>query len=135
MASMRKAKQITPSQRIRKALLYFSIVSVTCGWLASPALAHDFWIEPDQFTPQAGSRIDVRLREGMELKGNTLPYIEDWIQDFSAVTNGGRASVSSLKTSAYRSRNSPTVIRLSAAISFPTFSSMCLSWIRGLVDR
>jgi uncharacterized GH25 family protein len=97
MASMRKAKQITPSRWIRKTLLYFSIVSVTCGWLAPTALAHDFWIEPDQFTPAAGSRVDVYLREGMGLKGNTLPYIEDWIQDFSEVTRGGRASVHSLQ--------------------------------------
>jgi hypothetical protein len=63
---------------------------------AEPALCHDFWIEPDQFTPDPGQTLDIRLREGVDFKGNTLPFIPDWFKDFSKVTSAGRSPVESI---------------------------------------
>lgn len=59
--------------------------------------AHDFWVEPDAFRPFAGAQIEVRLREGVGFKGNTLPYISEWFQDFSATSATGREPVISLQ--------------------------------------
>ena len=60
---------------------------------AIPSLAHDFWLEPDTFVPEKGSVVAVSLREGVDFKGNTLPYIEQWFSDFSVVTASGRSAV------------------------------------------
>jgi uncharacterized GH25 family protein len=63
---------------------------------AHPARAHDFWIEPDNFSPAPGTEVAVSLREGMEFKGNSLPYVNDWFSDFSKVDAGGRTDVISV---------------------------------------
>jgi hypothetical protein len=63
---------------------------------AEPAFCHDFWIESDQFTPDPGQTLDIRLREGVNFKGNTLPFIPDWFKDFSKVTSAGRSPVESI---------------------------------------
>jgi uncharacterized GH25 family protein len=65
--------------------------------LARPAAAHDFWVEPAVFQPEVGTPVDVRLREGVGFKGSTLPYINEWFQDFSKVTAAGREDVLSLQ--------------------------------------
>jgi len=41
--------------------------------IASPAAAHDFWIEPSTFHPAAGERITAALRVGMKLLGDPVP--------------------------------------------------------------
>jgi hypothetical protein len=63
---------------------------------ANPAFCHDFWIEPDLFTPAPGQTLDISLREGVDFKGNTLPFIPDWFKDFSNVTSAGRSPVESV---------------------------------------
>lgn len=65
--------------------------------LVAPAMAHDFWVEPEEFQPDVGDSIDIRLREGVGFKGSTLPYINAWFQDFSKVTSFGREDVVSLQ--------------------------------------
>jgi len=59
--------------------------------------AHDFWLEPSDFSAVADSEITVSLREGVDFKGNTLPYITAWFQDFSQTTAAGRSDVLSLQ--------------------------------------
>jgi uncharacterized GH25 family protein len=58
--------------------------------------AHDFWVEPNNFRPESAADIEVSLRQGVAFKGDTLPYISDWFDDFSQVTNEGRVPVSSV---------------------------------------
>jgi uncharacterized GH25 family protein len=75
------------------------IVACFCWALilaTQPARAHDFWIEPDNFSPDPGAAVAVSLREGMEFKGNSLPYVNDWFSDFSKVDAGGRTDVISI---------------------------------------
>jgi uncharacterized GH25 family protein len=73
---------------------------VSLIWLlaivAQPLRAHDFWIEPNDFSPDPGTEVAVSLREGMEFKGNSLPYVNDWFNDFSKVDAGGRTDVISV---------------------------------------
>jgi len=39
----------------------------------APLSAHDMWIEPATFAPQAGQIVAVRLRVGQDLMGDPLP--------------------------------------------------------------
>ena len=38
------------------------------------ALAHDFWVEPDTFRPQAGAKVSLRLYVGNEFKGDATVF-------------------------------------------------------------
>ena len=90
------------SQRIRKEIYPLSLKNaliISIGltvFVAEAGLCHDFWIEPGSFMPQPGETVDVRLREGVNLKGNTLPFIPEWFTDFSTVSNIGRTPVESI---------------------------------------
>ena len=55
--------------------------------------AHDFWIEPDGFRTVPGAPVNISLREGVGFKGNTLPYITQWFNDFSITSQNGRSPV------------------------------------------
>ena len=50
--------------------------------LASPALAHDFWIEPSSFRPAAGERVTAALRVGQKLQGEAVPRIPPLVDRF-----------------------------------------------------
>ena len=78
---------------MNKALL---ISAFTALFFAKTAQCHDFWIEPSRFQPEPGESVDIRLREGVDFKGNTLPFIPEWFKDFSQVDAAGRAPVESL---------------------------------------
>ena len=73
------------------------IAALTLYFILAPALAHDFWIEPDEFTPVAEQVVAVSLREGVGFKGNTLPYIKTWFADFSITDSTGRHNVESIQ--------------------------------------
>ena len=61
--------------------------------LSLPALTHDFWIEPLDFSPEVGARVDVSLRVGMDFSGDTVPYIPDWFSDYRVVDARGARPV------------------------------------------
>ena len=65
--------------------------------ITSPSFcgAHDFWIEPDQLQISKSKQVNVTLREGVGLKGNTLPYITEWFFDFSLTDSEGKHPVQS----------------------------------------
>jgi len=50
-------------------------------------LAHDFWIEPASYLPQAGQILSVRLRVGQELLGDPVPRDPALLKQF-VVTDG-----------------------------------------------
>jgi uncharacterized GH25 family protein len=61
--------------------------------VATPALAHDFWIEPSTFHPAAGARITAALRVGMHLLGDPVPRISELIEKFFIRGNGDERPV------------------------------------------
>jgi len=73
------------------------VAALTLFFILAPAFAHDFWIEPDEFTPVAEQVVSVSLREGVDFKGNTLPYIKTWFADFSITDSTGRNNVESIQ--------------------------------------
>src|SRR5690242_20320158 len=58
--------------------------------LAAPVAAHDLWIEPATFSPEAGQILPVRLRVGQGLLGDPVPRMTSLIRDFIVEDAGGR---------------------------------------------
>jgi uncharacterized GH25 family protein len=71
-----------------------------CGWvfailiLTSASLAaHDMWIEPTAFVPDAGKIIGLKLRVGQDLLGDPIPRDPALIEQFITVDSTGRKPV------------------------------------------
>ena len=70
------------------------------GWLLAalvlstvPLAAHDLWIEPTAFLPDAGKIIGLRLRVGQDFLGDPVPYNSALINQFIGVDSTGRKPV------------------------------------------
>jgi uncharacterized GH25 family protein len=61
--------------------------------LATAARAHDFWIEPGHFIIDGPAPVTVTLLVGEHFKGESVPYIDDWIDRFEVVDGAGRRTV------------------------------------------
>lgn len=68
------------------------IVWVLALVLAGAAQAHDFWLEPSTFTPEAEA-VRVRLRVGEGFRGDALPRNPAWLRRFSALGRQGERPV------------------------------------------
>jgi len=60
------------------------------------ARAHDFWIEPDLFRAETGQRIDIALRIGENLSGDSLPFVPQWFVDYRIITPDGPRPVDAI---------------------------------------
>ncbi len=60
---------------------------------ALPLQAHEFWIEPEDYTVEAGDILSATLRNGEEFAGSTISYIPARFQRFEIVTDGGAQPV------------------------------------------
>ena len=70
---------------------YFPLV---LALLASPSLqAHDFWIEPSRFVLNSLEPVAVTLRVGERFNGESVPYIDDWIDRFEIHDGEGDRSI------------------------------------------
>lgn len=78
------------------ALRLNSLLACTALFACNTGSAHDFWVEPDSFRPAPEASVDLRLREGVDFKGNTLPYIPEWFSDFSRTSTTGREAIESI---------------------------------------
>lgn len=69
-----------------------ALLSMIPGAMLQPAIvvAHDFWIEPDRFHGDSGDAVLLTLRQGVGLKGDSLPYITEFFVDFSRTDATGR---------------------------------------------
>jgi uncharacterized GH25 family protein len=69
-------------------------VLLTMLLLSSAALsAHDMWIEPTAFRPDAGKIIGLKLRVGQDLLGDPIPRDPALIDQFISVDSTGRKPV------------------------------------------
>lgn len=60
---------------------------------ASPVAAHEFWIEPHDFTIAQDGRIQADLRVGQDFKGDAFPYIPSRFAAFRRHDRLGEADV------------------------------------------
>jgi hypothetical protein len=56
-------------------------------------VAHDMWIEPTAFAPDAGKIIGVRLRVGQDMLGDPLPRDSGLIDRFVMIDGSGERPV------------------------------------------
>ena len=61
--------------------------------LATPLIAHDFWLEPSTFSARPGEEVSLTLRVGEHLQGDTLPYIDDWFSDYRVLNDDGERPI------------------------------------------
>lgn len=54
------------------------------------ASAHEFWLEASNYRPKVGAKIELRTRNGMNYKGNSLPFVSGWFHKFQII-EGGKA--------------------------------------------
>jgi len=60
---------------------------------ASPAAAHEFWIEPHDFSIEADTKIQADLRVGQDFKGDTFPFIPSRFAAFKRYDRLGEKDV------------------------------------------
>jgi uncharacterized GH25 family protein len=69
------------------------IVAVAITLSGAPLLAHDMWIEPMTFSPDAGEIVGVKLRVGQDFLGDPLPRDPALINQFVVEDPEGRKPV------------------------------------------
>jgi uncharacterized GH25 family protein len=60
---------------------------------AARLLAHDFWIEPASFQPQAGQVVGLALKVGQDFRGDPVPRNPELIEKFVMVSRAGEKPV------------------------------------------
>lgn len=60
---------------------------------AVPAAAHDFWIAPSTFKPAPGAAVSVRLRVGMQFKGDPVPRLKPLLVRFAMLDGTGEHAI------------------------------------------
>ena len=76
-----------------RAILRLFAVLATAALSFTPLLAHDMWIEPSTFAPQAGEIVALKLRVGQDLLGDPLPRDSSLINQFIFEDAEGRKPV------------------------------------------
>ncbi|MBE0627346.1 MAG: DUF4198 domain-containing protein [Burkholderiales bacterium] len=59
----------------------------------SSSHAHDFWIDPSEYRPHPGQTVNIFLRVGQNLSGDSVPYIPNWFSDYRIVGPKGAKPV------------------------------------------
>ena len=70
-------------------IVFVAALALTAG----PAAAHDMWIEPSIFLPDAGEILSIRLRVGQGLIGDPIPRDPQLVRDFVVDEAGTRKPV------------------------------------------
>lgn len=68
----------------------------TCIVVHHPVDAHEFWLEPTDYSPKTGATIAVSIKNGQFFKGNSLPFIRAWFSRFVIEDSRGVRSVESV---------------------------------------
>lgn len=83
---------MTHSPRIAKHFAGF-IMLAGGALTTAPAAAHEFWLEPHDYSVAVGADIEADLRNGEAFKGGKYPYIDEAFTTFSVVTREGARPV------------------------------------------
>ncbi|KGF68955.1 hypothetical protein LL06_13530 [Hoeflea sp. BAL378] len=72
----------------------FAILGLMLAWdQVTPAAAHEFWIEPQDFSVAAGEEISADIRIGQDFKGDAFPYIPSRFAAFRRHDRDGETDV------------------------------------------
>ena len=67
------------------------IFVLTCA--ATLAHGHEFWLQPDVYRANPGTEVNVSVYVGQNYRGDSLPYIPDWVERFEARSNSTAENV------------------------------------------
>jgi uncharacterized GH25 family protein len=65
-------------------------------FLAGPAGAHEFWLEPDDYNPKVGQKIPLNIRVGQFFDGEALLYLTDTFFNFTKFEGGKKQAIKGL---------------------------------------
>ena len=79
-----------PNASIRsfRSILLVALCLATLCFVASPALSHEFWIEPEKYQVDSDDTLRAGLRNGQMFKGARLPYFDNRIRRFQTIQDG-----------------------------------------------
>jgi uncharacterized GH25 family protein len=69
------------------------VAAALLPFVGGAAHAHDFWIEPSEFRPAAGTSVALRLRVGQNFRGDPVPLDPQRVESFVVVSDGGAEPV------------------------------------------
>lgn len=77
--------------RSRLCTILFALVA---SWqLATQSSAHEFWLDPVEFTPKPGATVPIVHRIGQNFLGDTYPFVRSLSRRFSVVDQRGERSI------------------------------------------
>ncbi|MGB0412139.1 MAG: DUF4198 domain-containing protein [Pikeienuella sp.] len=83
---------MTYSHRFAKHLT--AVMTLAAGALAVvPAHAHEFWLEPTDYSVAVGEEIIADLKNGEAFKGGKYPFIDEYFTTFDVITRKGAKPV------------------------------------------
>ena len=64
---------------------------LTC--VTTLAYGHEFWLQPNIYRADPGTEINISVYVGQNYRGDSLPYIPDWVARFEAISNSSAANI------------------------------------------
>lgn len=68
-----------------------AVIVMTC--ITTLAYAHEFWLQPNVYRGTPGTEVNVSVYVGQNFRGDSLPYIPDWVERFEATSNTTAAKI------------------------------------------
>jgi hypothetical protein len=79
---------------LRRAQFNWISIVASALWLAAaPAQAHDFWIEPADFSPKPGTTVPLQLFVGQHFTGNSVLYLPEHFERYVVHSPAGEQPV------------------------------------------
>ena len=82
----------TRRQLMRRVCLAWIMLLLPCR----PSLAHEFWIDPVQFTPKTGAIVPIVFRIGLNYQGDTYPFVRSLSRRFTVTDRQGEHTIKTL---------------------------------------
>ena len=73
--------------------LYWIAILALSALRSNPAVAHEFWIEPRDFTVDVGGSIVADLKFGQKLKGDVYPYFKSKFLAYTITRRGEQQEI------------------------------------------
>ena len=69
--------------------LALAALVVALQLIALPASAHEFWLDPFDFTPKKGAEVAIVHRTGVNFLGDSFPFVRSASERFSVIDSRG----------------------------------------------
>jgi hypothetical protein len=78
---------------LKRLQMVLVAIAVTTG----AAKAHEFWLDPVEFSPKVGARVPIVHRNGMNFLGDSYPYIRVWSKRFAVFDAKGERPIKAVQ--------------------------------------